>query len=188
MNPTVEPVIRHAESVGWLSVDGMTQYDRRALAQAYIDAQREYNSADGYRAAMHVYHQQILSGLQYLFDISFEWEAVDSTHRPILMMVRNTVESSLALRTPWANILEGGLIFRRLEEADALQPVLAASDQIDALVEQARTAHVTMLEALLDPMLGDRSSKVFTSEDLREIGIDDTPPDRANYTIDWDNY
>ncbi|RSM75941.1 hypothetical protein DMH04_37165 [Kibdelosporangium aridum] len=166
----------------------MTQYDRRALAQAYIDAQREYNSADGYQAAMRVYHQQILSGLQHLFDFSFECNAIDGTHKPIFLMVRNTAESSLALRTPWSTILEAGLVFRRLEEAEALQPVLEASDRINALVEQARTAHVTMLEALLDPMLGDRSSKVFTSEDLREIGIDDTPPDSANYTIDWDDY
>lgn len=163
----------------------MADYDRRALARAYLDVRQDGGHASGHRAAMRVYHQQILSGLQDLFGVTLEVSGNSPEDRPLLMLFESTADSAAAARTPWDDHPQAAPITERLGETGQWQAVSAASDRIRDLVAQSREAHLDILAALLEPVLGDRSAKVFTSADLWDIGIDDTPPTGADHEIDW---
>jgi hypothetical protein len=165
----------------------MADYDRRALARAYADVRHDGSPAGGYQAAMRVHHQQILSGLQDLFGVTLE-PTIPAEHRPLFVLFESTIASLDAARTPWDDHPEAGLIHQRLEETGQSQAIAAASDRIKDLVAQSREAHLDILTAVLEPILGDRATKVFTSADLRNIGIDDTPPNSTDYGTDWETY
>lgn len=160
----------------------MADYDRRALARAYADV----HQAGGHRAATRVYHQQILSGLQDLFEVTLEPAAVPAEHRPLFDLFESTVASLGAARTPWDEHQETGPIHRCLEQTGQAPEIAAASDRIKDLVAQSREAHLDILAALLSPILGAKSAAVFTSADLRDIGVDDTPPNGVGHQTYWE--
>lgn len=144
-----------------------TRYDRRAFAQAYVDAHPDNHAAPRgrYDAALKVHRQQLLAGLQDLFDLTLEADAIPEQHSAVFGVFTATVKSCLAITAP----PEGAI-------------PEAAVQKIHDLNEESRNAHLDILAALLDVMLEDRSANVFTSADLLSIGIDDNPPSTTGYT------
>ena len=171
---------------------GATIYDRRAFALAYVEAQADYRRGyysenSGYNAALRTHRRQILTGLQELFGLTLARSAIPDDHQALFMLFDSTVTSYLTLATPWSRYLEAGLVVRRLDEAG--RPGLAireASDRVGNLTERSREAHLDILEALLEVFLGERAPRVFSSADLRSIGVDDTPPNSDDYPWDTD--
>lgn len=143
-----------------------TRYDRHAFAQAYVDAHPDNHAAPRghYDAALKVHRQQLLAGLQDLFDLTLDPEAIPEHHSSVFDVFTGTVGSYLAITAPPTGAV----------------PEAAVKKILD-LNQESRNAHLDILAALLDVMLEDRSAKVFTSADLRAIGIDDTPPSTTDY-------
>ncbi|GAA2485844.1 hypothetical protein [Winogradskya humida] len=122
-------------------------YSRRDLVQAYLGAQNwgyggYYTESPTFNAALEEYYVQLLDGLQKLFGLQFDM--VGSPNPALMMLFRSTAESLLALRTPWSGFLESGLLVRKLEEAgEHGVRVTEAGEKIDALIAEAREAHLT---------------------------------------------
>ena len=90
----------------------------------------------------------------------------------------------LALRTPWSDFLEAGLLVKKVEQAGQDgQRVMTASSRIETLVRELRQEHLDILDALTAIMLGDRAELTFSGADLRAIGVDDTAPSPADYPL-----
>jgi hypothetical protein len=123
-----------------------TRYDRRAFALAYLNAQHDWEAR--------VAHQQVLMGLQELFDLTLDDTQLPAVHWGLFT---STVRSYFAITHPG--------------EAGPDEATRSALAQIADLNNQSREAHLDVLEAVLAGFVGD---KVFTSADLRAIGIDDT--------------
>ncbi|MEV4311669.1 hypothetical protein [Actinocrispum sp. NPDC049592] len=125
----------------------MTRYDRRALAVAYVEAQPEYRHPERVR------RQQVLMGLQELFGCTVDETQLSTVHWGLF---DSTVRSYFGITHPG--------------QADADEPARVPLDTIADLNKQSRAAHIDVLEAILAAYVDDR---VFTSEDLHAIGIDD---------------
>ncbi|SCL58702.1 hypothetical protein GA0070606_2983 [Micromonospora citrea] len=165
-------------------------YDRRDLVHAYLAAQggrfggyRPESSA--YNAALKAHHTAMLDGLQQLFGLRLHADGGGSfTHRVLFRLFSATADSFLALRTPWSNFLEAGLLVRMVEEAGAEgERVMAASQRVDALTAESRETHLEMLDALVAVLLGDRAVLTFSPADLRAIGVDDTMPSPSDHPL-----
>jgi tRNA U34 5-methylaminomethyl-2-thiouridine-forming methyltransferase MnmC len=101
-------------------------YDRRTLAEAYLLAQASEGDANsGYRqersaynTALRVHRQRVLAALETLFGLTLDMRSASSTPggAALFMLFNSTVRSCLALRTPWSDYLEAGLLHRRLAE------------------------------------------------------------------------
>jgi hypothetical protein len=165
-------------------------YDRSDLVRAYLGAQGGrfggyYPESSAFNAALKAHYQAILGGLERLFDLRLHPDGCGSfTNRVLFMLLAATARSFLAIQTPWSNFLEAGLLIKKLEEAGAEgQRVMAAGDRINALADESHDAHLDKLDALVTIMLGDRAGLTFDAADLRAIGIDDTPPNPADYPL-----
>jgi hypothetical protein len=171
------------------------RYDRRALIHTYLNAlgcdddgvggyRREY---DDFNTALRAYYQNLLAGLEKLFKFSFTSTGGGMQQQALMMLVAGTARSYLAVRTPWAGPLEAGLLVKQLEQTgEPGSRVIAASTRIDELRAQMRAAHLEVLDALVEHLLGDRSERYFSSRDLRTVGVeDDQEPDVADYPPEW---
>ncbi|KAA2250988.1 hypothetical protein F0L68_38525 [Solihabitans fulvus] len=177
------------------------RYDRRAFAEAHLDAHADnkrghYSEKHDYNVALMAYRKEMLSGLQRLFGLTVNWppetgSGGDAAARALFdlsSIFDSTVRSCVAITSPLAGHLEAGLFFRRLEQSgEHGRVVLAGFERITDLGAQLREAHVDILTSLLAIMLGDRADLVFTTADLRAIGVDDTEPDSIDYPWDFDD-
>ncbi|MER5332384.1 hypothetical protein [Micromonospora sp. NPDC002717] len=165
-------------------------YDRRDLVRVYLAAQGNrfggyYAESSAYNAALKAHYAAMLDGLQQLFGLRLHRDGVDTfTHRVLFMLFSSTAASFFALRTPWSDFLEAGLLIRKVEEAGAEgERIMAASQRIDALTAESRETHLEMLDALVAVMLGDRAELTFDTADLRAVGVDDTKPSTRDYPL-----
>jgi hypothetical protein len=171
-----------------------TRYDIRAFAQAQVDADPDSESGlhlghESYTAACAVHYQQVLSGLQDLF--GFTWDSPDLpvAHRSLHMLFKSFMRSYHRTVQPVARYAEGGLLINQLQEAGLWESFTEAADRIEQNRKQSAEAHLDIMTGLLTVVVGERSAKVFTSADLRAIGIDDTPPKLADHMHDaWETY
>jgi hypothetical protein len=166
-------------------------YDRRAFALTYLEAQPEAELVPyykvAYKAALRVQRQQVLVGLQELFDLSLDSANPDLITMPFSLF-KNTVRSYFAITHPGARYLEAGLTVGQLREAGAPgDAVNEGLGRISDLNDRNRAAHLDVLAALLEIFLNDRATKVFTSADLRAIDVDDTEPKEADHPWTWDD-
>jgi hypothetical protein len=122
-----------------------TRYDRRAFALAYLEAQYDWE--------LRVRRQQVLMGLQELFDFTLDDTQLSAVHWGLFV---STVKSYFAITHP--------------DEAGTDEATRSALAQIADLNDQSRQAHLDVLDAVLANYVDDR---VFTSADLRAAGIDD---------------
>ena len=160
------------------------RYDRRALVIAYVHAEaREYDGVGGYlpeedqyNEALRTYHRQVLEGLERLFGIRLGERAPFGVQQASFMsLFWSTVRSYLAVQTPWSGYLEEGLLVLHLRAAggDLFARVDQQSRRIEGLRKEMREAHLDLLDALVRHLLGERADLTFTSEDLRNVGVDD---------------
>jgi hypothetical protein len=100
----------------------------------------------------------VLNGLEQLFGLRLHPDGISTfNNRVLFMLFAATVDSFLALRTPWSRFMEAGLLLRKIEEAGSDgERVMAAGEWIDALTAESRETHLEMLDALISAMLGDR--------------------------------
>lgn len=176
----------------------MTDYDVRAFAQAHIDADKGSKSGyhmgyESYTRAWEAHYRQLLTGLQQLYE--FTWGAVATSDprslsiRSFRHLFRDMISSYHRTVEPVARYAEAGLLINQLREAGQWDMFEAGMARIEQNRKQSADAHLDIMTNLLAAALGDRSTKVFTSADLRAIGIDDIPPDLADHTHDaWENY
>ncbi|HET9143479.1 hypothetical protein, partial [Actinophytocola sp.] len=80
-----------------------------------------------------------------------------------------------------SNYLEFGLIDIRLGQAGIREPVYSRLESIRASNAESRTAHLEILDRLLEAMLGESADRVIQEEELRAIGVEPTPPDPGDY-------
>ncbi|CAL9675613.1 hypothetical protein SUDANB95_07818 [Actinosynnema sp. ALI-1.44] len=151
-------------------------YDRRAFARLHLDAHDacEHGSSgmSGYDAALRAHRKAVLEGLRRLFDLDLR---ADPLHR---MVFESTARSYGAIRSPFSGYGEIGLLERVLG-AEGLAPV----ERIVELNAASKEAHVDFVVNLLASVRP--GAEVFTSDDLRAIGVDDTPPGREGHEYDW---
>jgi hypothetical protein len=63
---------------------------------------------------------------------------------------------------------------------------MEASDPIRALSEESRRVHLEMLDVILQIALRRQANRAFSADDLRQIGVDPTPPDPKDYPNPFD--
>ena len=165
-------------------------YSRSDLVRVYLGAQDRgfggyYPDSSTFNAALKAHYTAVLDGLQQLFGLRLHPDGVGTfNNRVLFMLFAATVDSFLALRTPWSRFMEAGLLLRKIEEAGSDgERVMAAGERIDALTAESRETHLEMLDALISTMLGDRAELTFSSADLEALGIDDAKPNPANYPL-----
>ncbi|MYS23640.1 hypothetical protein GA0115240_154731 [Streptomyces sp. DvalAA-14] len=167
-------------------------YDRAALVRCRLHVLAGPTSGfgdyeqenDAFNNALYAYNQGLETALEQRFGTSLDISrAADFAVRPLLMLLRSTARSYLSVRTPWSDYLEAGLLVKRLEQAGPVgERVFAASHRIEEAVTISREAHMEILDALAQHVLGDQAEAVFTSGDLLADGFDDTRrPEASDY-------
>jgi hypothetical protein len=176
----------------------VTDYDVRAFAQAHIDADEDSQSAyhmgyESYTRAWEAHYRQVLTGLQQLY--AFTWGTAATTDpqsfptRSFGHLFRTLMSSYHRTVEPVARYAEAGLLIGHLREAGLWESFEAGMARIEQNRDQSAEAHLDIMTGLLTAALGDRSTKVFSSADLRAIGIDDTQPELTDHLHDaWENY
>lgn len=154
------------------------EYTRRDLVQAVLDAhpgsKRDLDMfRGGFSKDMKAHQVRLRDGLLKAFGVDV------SSHAALNMMLNATLESNAAIRGPMSNFGEASLLVRKLEDTGVLDKV----GEISALNEMSRKAHLEIAEELIG-LMGPTVDRV-TSEDLKEIGVDDTPPNRFDYEFDY---
>jgi hypothetical protein len=167
-------------------------YDRRAFAQAFLDAhpdaKRGYYYNEQYNAALREHRQRVLDGLQELFGLRLERGGVPGGQAALFMLFRTTASSYVKITGPGEGVGEAGLLYRQLAETGAQQHVLGGLERITACNDRSRDAHLDVMETLIDVFLGERAGATFTSADLAALGVDDTAgPNSADYDL-WEDY
>ncbi len=165
-------------------------YGRKDLVRAYLGAQDrgfgDYRpESSSFNAALKLHYATMLDGLERLFRLRLDADRAGSfRNRALFMLFRSTTDALLALRTPWSGFLEAGLVVKTVQEAGPDgERIMAASERIDALTAESRDAQLEILDALVAIMLDDRADLTFDRADLRAVGVDDTPPDPADYPL-----
>ncbi|MFI0940784.1 hypothetical protein [Streptomyces sp. NPDC021020] len=167
-------------------------YDRSALvdcrlhvlagpASGFGDYSR---GGEAFNEALAAYWAELEAALERRFGATLvSSRATDFDARVLLMLFGSTAHSYLAIRTPWSDYLEVGLLVQKLDGAGpAGTRVRAASDRIEEAAKTSRAAHREMLDTLAGHVLGDRADTVVTSADLLADGFDDTRrPDPADF-------
>ncbi|MGW6447178.1 hypothetical protein [Lentzea sp. NPDC055074] len=153
-------------------------YTRRDLAQAVLDAhpdsKRGLNMFYGkFSDDMKKHQVQLRDGLLKAFGVDL------GTNMAMKMMLNATVESNAAITGPMSRFGEAGLLIKRLEGSGVLDKV----DEIYALNKMSAKAHLDIVEEVLG--LVDSSVQSVTTQDLRAVGVDDTPPDWNDYEMDY---
>lgn len=153
-------------------------YTRRDLAQAVLDAHPDsHRGLDMFRGRfsidMKAFQVRLRDGLQKAFGLH------QMARTPLNMMLKSTVDSNAAITSPGSGFGEFSLIARKLEGSR----VLDRMQEVVELNDWSRQIHLDIAEELLGLM--GATDEVVTSEDLRAIGVDDTPPCWNDYEMDY---
>ena len=154
------------------------EYTRRELAQAVLDAHPDSKRGldmfrGGFSEDMKEHQVRVRDGLLKAFGIDLKADMA------LYMMLRATLDSNAVIRNPMSRFGEAGLIIRKLEGTGVLEKV----DEIVALNDMSARAHLDVVEKLLELM--GPTVDVVTSEDLKELGLDDTPPNQFDHEFDY---
>ncbi|MEU0884037.1 hypothetical protein ABZ345_36035 [Lentzea sp. NPDC005914] len=154
------------------------EYTRRDLAQAVLDAhpasRRGLNMFYGaFSDDMKKYQVQLCDGLLKAFGVDL------ASNMAMKMMLNATVASNSAITGPMSNFGEAGLIIRKLEGSG----VLAKVDEISALNEMSRKAHLDIVEEVLGMV--DSTVESVTTAHLVALGVKVTPPKTGDYEMDY---
>ncbi|MFD4674152.1 hypothetical protein ACFWNN_30845 [Lentzea sp. NPDC058450] len=153
-------------------------YTRRDLAQAVLDAhpdsKRGLNMFYGaFSDDMKAFQVRLAEGLQKAFGVNLT--KLDA----FTVMIRSTVDSNAAITGPGSGFGEFSLIAKKVEGSRVIERM----QKIGELNTRSREIHLDMVDELLGLM--EPPVEVVTSEDLRAIGVDDTPPDTNDYEMDY---
>jgi hypothetical protein len=153
-------------------------YDYRVLIEAYIYTQRK----DFVHSDFTNYYASLLKALQTRFGIRLSRDGLSFDQRVLWSLFANTVGSLLKITSPWSGYLEAGLLHKKLEESGEPGTVVyRASKVIGEANTASDAAHREILYALFHAIFG-QCQLVVTSEELREVGFDDSKePDISNY-------
>ena len=154
------------------------EYTRHDLAQAVLDAHPDSKRGldmfrGGFSDDMKAHQGRLRDGLLTAFGIDLKADMA------LYMMLRATLDSNAVIRNPMSRFGEAGLIIRKLEGTGVLEKV----DEIVALNDRSARAHLDVVEKLLELM--GPTVDVVTSEDLKKLGFDDTPPNQFDYEFDY---
>ena len=161
------------------------RYDYKRLVDIYlatkIDDMHPESECDGdndkYDEALQAYYRQLLAALEKLFNIRFTEFSSDLSSMPSRLFQRHfihTVESYCQIRSPGSSYLDASLLYSRLEQqGEAGQQAITIGDQIYTLSRENSRLHRELLYHLLVCIYGP-IEQVVTSEELREVGFDDT--------------
>ncbi|RSM56023.1 hypothetical protein DMH03_31360 [Amycolatopsis sp. WAC 01376] len=157
------------------------RYDRRAFVLAYLAAQAEYSHGfsddeSDYNDALGTYRKRLLKGLESLFGLELTWDGISgrTDGSALFMLFSSAARNHLEIKS--SGFLEGGLLIKVLERAGQDGPVLASMGRSLDLRDKLWESYVDTMDLVLGILLGERSDAVFTSDDLRGIGVDDTEP------------
>ncbi|KAB8333710.1 hypothetical protein SD80_012320 [Scytonema tolypothrichoides VB-61278] len=159
-------------------------YTTKDIIDTYIETQRKHIHDDFTN-----YYTNLLVALQKAFNITLYSRPQNpppAEKSGISKLFASTIDSLIAIRTPWSNFLETSVIVMQLEKAGEVgTQVDRISGLIDDMSEQNKKLHEEMLKVLFDYLY--RPSKTtVTSQDLYAQGFDDaTEPDKNDY---WDYY
>ncbi|HZS44367.1 MAG TPA: hypothetical protein VFC63_04650 [Blastocatellia bacterium] len=128
------------------------------------------------------YYSALVEALEFQFGIQFPTKLALSSKPVFWMYFRSNVDQLNALGANYGNILEAGLLIRKLEEAGVLgEAIFNGGRQIAKAIGQAEQGHKGMLYNLFILIFGEQT-RVVTSADLLEDGFDDSrEPDIMNY-------
>jgi hypothetical protein len=168
------------------------RYDRADFIQVYLAAHANVDGrfgdyeaeCDDYNDVLRRYYRGLLAALERLFVVDLDVQRAEGFDAKVfLMMFRSTVDSCLAVRTPWSGYAETTLLVRRIEESG--EPglrVIEACRAIERLHAQSVAAHLTALDAIAEILLGSLADAVYDSDDVLAVGFDDAArPDRADF-------
>lgn len=145
------------------------EYTRRDLALAYLNAHKmpELRPAppESLAARLQTYHEDLLRGLKHLFSFSLQDE------KALEFFLRSVAHSYRSNTFPLSGLLEGGLLFQRVEGTGTLE----ICTELREMHERSQERHVDLAEAILALAKPD-TGETFTSEDLKAIGVDDEEP------------
>ena len=154
------------------------EYTRRDLAQAVLDAHpdshRGLNMFYGrFSDDMKAFQICLRDGLLKAFGVDLD------AHMPLKMMLKSTVESNAAITSPGSGFGEFSAIARKLEGSGVIDRMM----EIVRLNDESHRIHLDIVEELMTLM--QPTTQVVTSEDLKALGVDDSPPNVDNYEMDY---
>lgn len=153
-------------------------YNRAALLQAFINVELSRSWHKDFAA----YYQGLLQALERCFDITLTTDPDDFTQRIFRMQLNSARRSYLAASTPLSQVLDSSLLLRRLEQqGERGQLVLMLYDEMGDTCKKLKQQHIETMDLLLKCAYGDLD-QVFTSQDLLDVGFDDsTQPNPEDY-------
>ena len=159
-------------------------YNRAALLQAFINVEL----SRGWHTDFVTYYQGLLQALEQRFGIVLTTMPDDSSQRLFRMQLLSARRSYLAASTPTSHLLESSLLILRLEQqGDRGKLVLMLYDEMGDTCKKLKQQHIETMDLLLKCAYGDLD-QVFTSQDLLDVGFDDTtqpsPEDYDDY-FEW---
>jgi hypothetical protein len=164
----------------------VSSFDRYRFALAYADTldTTAGHESSAYAAALREHRAALLAGLERLFGLRLAFDTVPDRLKPILMVLRSTARSYLAIQGPLSSYLEAGLIFTRLREVGAQDSVERDLDRIEECNTDSRAAHTELMATLLGVLLGDNADRVVSEDELHAIGVHTDQPDPNDYDED----
>lgn len=145
------------------------EYTRRDLALAYLNAHPmpEHFTPDpeSLHARLKTYHQQLLRGLEQLFDVDL------ASDRVLQFFFRSVARSYRGNTYPLSGLIEGGLLLNRIEGSGALE----LCGELARRHKESQELHVDLTVKILE-LLKPNTGETFSTEDLATIGVDDVEP------------
>lgn len=162
----------------------MRTYDREAFALAYVSSLSKVvpgmdGEREGYAPALLAHREALAGGLQRLFGVDLN--EVSGPAAPLLVLFRRTALSYLTITSPGDGFLEASLLLDQLAEFGIAGEVVGDLERIQSINGDSRALHLGVMATLLGAILGKDADRVVTDDDLREIGVDPTPPDPNDY-------
>jgi hypothetical protein len=152
----------------------MKTYSAETLIETVIEAARTDLPTD-----YTDYYTRLLSALEVAFEVILSEPLIWTDDAPreaqaLWTIFMSAVASYNSIQRPWDMILESGAMLHRLRQwGEDADPVFSTVSHIAGLTRQNQEAHMDLLRYLLSLMYGDIDD-IITSEDLREMGFDDS--------------
>lgn len=145
------------------------QYDYTALISAYIDVQRGNFVHQNFEK----FYRSRLTALETAFAVRLSSVNVPR-YRAVWMLFEATASSYIATHHPRHGFLDDSLITRQLKEmGESGEEVFRIECELGETIEKAHSLQFQLLTRLFVIMYSDHP-EVFTSEDLKSFGFDDS--------------
>ncbi|MEL6268214.1 MAG: hypothetical protein AAFV33_01795 [Chloroflexota bacterium] len=153
-------------------------YTYKSLIEAYIETQKKQPHPDFDR-----YYDARLDALERAFDLPLSEKRMFADGAPpraqgLWIIFADAVASYVSIRTPWDTFLESGAVLHRLQGwGQHKQKMFEYAYRISGIARENQAVHLEMIELLFHMMHGEVDT-VVTSDDLLELGFDDTTEPR----------